>query len=374
MLIAYTKQSKKFISYEYTREALLQYRQQIQFYCPQCHQPVRLKIGTMNIPHFAHVSNATCDRLFSEGESVLHLRGKMQLFEWLKSRGHTIELEPYLSKLAQRPDLLLQEQDKFTAIEFQCSAISHEKWQERTKGYLKEKIDVLWLFQTPPKKIVSEGIQKISISPLMQQAITHPQQGLPYLITFDANTSQFIYWSNLLHLHGHTFITKVQCLPIDFQRIPFLKPKSLSKEEFNRYWEIYRKTGEQFVYHRLLRSKKGVQDLFLRSCYEMNMSLEKMPPYVGLPVENAEAILSFSIEWQTIFHYFCMQIQLQPQQLCTGDIQLFLQQLDIEPIASAVQAVKNYSIILEKAYPNISVISAIQDQVYAHLFAIESAY
>lgn len=374
MLIACTEQSQKFISYEYTREALLQYRQKIKFYCPQCHQPVRLKIGTINMPHFAHVSNAACDQLFSEGESVLHLKGKMLLFEWLKGRGHTIELEPYLSKLAQRPDLLLQKLDKFTAIEFQCSAITHEKWRERTDGYQKGKIDVVWLFQTPPKKSASAGIQKISISPLMQQVMTHPQQGLPYLITFDATTSQFIYWSNLLHLQGHTFITKVQCLPIEMQRYPFLEPKPISREDFNRYWEIYRKTGEQYVYQRLLRSRKGIQDPFLRSCYEMNISLEKMPPHVGLPVENAEAIPSFSIEWQTILHYFCLQLQLQPQELCIGDIQLFLQQLDVEPTASAVQAVKNYGIVLGKVYSNMAIISAIREQVYAHLFAIDSAY
>lgn len=374
MLIACTEQSQKFISYEYTREALLQYRQQTKFYCPQCHQPVRLKIGTINIPHFAHVSNAACDQLFSEGESVLHLKGKMLLFEWLKGRGHIIELEPYLSKLAQRPDLLLKNMDKFTAIEFQCSTITHEKWRERTKGYLKEKIDVVWLFQTPPKKSATAGIQKISISPLMQQVMIHPQQGLPYLITFDANTSQFIYWSNLLHLQGHTFITKVQCLPIDLQRIPFLEPKTLSEDDFHRYWEIYRKTGEQYVYQRLFRSRKGAQDTFLRSCYEMNISLEKMPPFVGLPVEHAEAIPSFSIEWQTIYHYFCLQLQLQPQQLCKGDIQLFLQQLDVEPTESAVQAVKNYGIVLRKVYPNMAVMSAIREQVYTHLFAIDRAY
>lgn len=374
MLIACTEQSQKFISYEYSREALQQYRQQIKFYCPQCHQPVRLKIGTIYMPHFAHVSNEACDQLFSEGESVTHLKGKILLFEWLKGRGHTIELEPYLSKLAQRPDLLLQKRDKFTAIEFQCSAIPHEKWRERTDGYQKENIDVVWLFQTPPKKSASAGIQKISISPLMQQVMRYPQQGLPYLMTFDATTSQFIYWSNLLHLQGHTFITKVQCLPIDMQQYPFLEPKPILREEFNRYWEIYRKTGEHYVYQRLLRSRKGVQDPFLRSCYEMNLSLEKMPLYVGLPVKNAEAIPSFSIEWQTILHYFCKQLQEQPQQLCKGDLQLFLHQLDIEPTVSAVQAVKNYGDVLAKVVPNTDEISAIQEQVYAHLFAIDSAY
>ncbi|KOS66724.1 hypothetical protein AEA09_18525 [Lysinibacillus contaminans] len=371
MLIAITEKSQRFISYEYTRNVLQQLRQQGKFYCPQCQQPVQLKIGTINIPHFAHIANQACDRLFAEGESVLHLKGKIQLFEWLKKLGHTVELEPYLSKLAQRPDILLTKQDQLVAVEFQCSSISYEKWRARTDGYKKERIEALWLFQTPPKKS-SLGIHKISITPLMQQVITRPLQGLPYIVTFDANTSQFIYWSNLLHLQGHTFITKVQCLPSEKQGYPFFEPKSISKDEFNRYWQLYKKTGEQYVYQRLLRSKKGVQDPFLRSCYEMSFSLESMPPYVGLPVKNSEAIPCFSIEWQTMLHYFCRQLQLQPHELCKGDIQLFLHQLGVEPTAASVQAVEDYSVVLEKAFSSTDSISAICEQVYVHLFAIDT--
>lgn len=369
MLIALTEQNQRFISYEYTRQALQQHRQQEKFYCPQCQQEVQLKIGTINMPHFAHVANQACDRLFAEGESTLHLKGKIQLFEWLKKLGHTVELEPYLSKLAQRPDLLLTKQDQLIAVEYQCSAISYEKWCARTDGYRKERIAALWLFQTPPKKSITPGIQKISIAPLMQRVITHPQQGLPYLVTFDAHTSQFIYWSNLLHLQGHTFITKVQCLPIEKQCYPFYEPKPLSKEDFKRYWHLYKKTGEQYMYQRLLRSKTGVQDPFLRSCYEMGFTLESVPMHVGLPVKSAEAIPYFSIEWQTMLHYFCKQLQVQLQELCKGDLQLFLRQLEVEPSEEAIQAVKNYSAVLDK-----SSVSDICEQLYAHLFAITTSY
>ena len=370
MLIALTEQSQRFISYEYSREVLQQYRQHKKFYCPQCHQPVRLKIGTINIPHFAHITNQACDRLFAEGESVLHLRGKIQLFEWLKKLGHIVELEPYLSKLAQRPDILLTSHNQLIALEYQCSPIAHEKWRLRTDGYEKEKIEALWLFQTPQKKSVTPGIQKISIAPIMQQVLIHPSQGLPYLITYDANTSQFIYWSNLLHLQGHTFIAKVQCLPIEMQRYPFYEPNQLSKDDFKCYWQLYKKAVEQYMYYRLLRSKRGVQDLFLRSCYEMKFSLESMPIYVGFPVKNTEAIPYFPIEWQTMLHYFCRQLQLLPHELCKGDIQLFLHQLGVEPTEVAIQAVKNYSMILEKVQSSKDYMA----DVYGHLFAIETSY
>ncbi|MFJ7950863.1 competence protein CoiA [Lysinibacillus sp. NPDC096418] len=370
MLIALTEHSQRFISYEYTREALQKYREKGTFYCPQCHQPVRLKIGTINIPHFAHITNQSCDRLFAEGESVLHLKGKVQLFEWLKKLGHIVELEPYLVKLAQRPDMLLTVQERLIAFEYQCSAISYEKWRLRTDGYEKERIEALWLFQTPPKKSVTPGVQKVSIAPIMQQVMIHSSQGLPYLITYDANSSQFIYWSNLLHLQGHTFIAKVQCLPIEMQRYPLYEPKPLSRDDFKRYWQLYKKTGEQYMYQRLLRSKNGVQDPFLRSCYEMRFALESMPSYVGLPVKNIEAIPCFSVEWQTLLHYFCRQLQLHPNELCKDDVRLFLRQLDVEPTEGAIQAVKNYSMIFE----NVESGKDWMGYIYVHLFAFETSY
>lgn len=123
----------------------------MKFYCPQCQHPVHLKIGQYNIPHFAHQSKNNCAQLFAEGESQLHLQGKLQLFEWLKKIGHTVMLEPYLKELSQRPDLLVTSDRRQVAIEFQCSTITHEKWLSRTLGYKKNAIQVLWLFQTSLK-------------------------------------------------------------------------------------------------------------------------------------------------------------------------------------------------------------------------------
>ncbi len=73
------------------------------FFCPQCQQPVQLKIGTVNIPHFSHIAHQSCERLFAEGESMLHLQGKIQLFEWLNKQGYAVELEPYIKKTISTP-------------------------------------------------------------------------------------------------------------------------------------------------------------------------------------------------------------------------------------------------------------------------------
>ncbi len=37
---------------------------QIEYYCPECVQPVRLKRGAVIVPHFAHVHATDCDAFF----------------------------------------------------------------------------------------------------------------------------------------------------------------------------------------------------------------------------------------------------------------------------------------------------------------------
>jgi len=373
MLMAYDEQQQIFLPYEYSREALQRYRLQMKFYCPQCQQPVQLKIGQYNIPHFAHIATNSCVQLFAEGESKLHLQGKVQLFEWLRKLGHTVKLEPYLRKLSQRPDMLLIKEHKQIAIEFQCSTISHEKWLLRTSGYEKNAIQPLWLFQTPQRQ-TTQGIQKISISPIMQKVINATALGLSYLVTYDANTSRFIYWTNLLHVHGHTFIGKVQELTIHKQHFPFYEPKTITKEEFHLYWQLYKKYCKQFVYQRLFHSKNGVQDSFLRSSYELRFALTGMPDYVGVPVKGEEAIPMFSIEWQTILLHFCRRVQLEPHELDERHIRSFLSQQKIEVTTQAVQALKNYGMVLAKSYEKDNDFPDICEQVYAHLFAIAAIY
>ena len=368
MLIAYTKQKQLFISYQHSREALQQYRQHQQFFCPQCQRPVQLKIGKLNIPHFAHIANTSCDQRFAEGESKLHMEGKIQLFEWLKSLGHTVELEPFLPKLSQRPDLLLQSELRSIALEYQCSAITTENWQLRTDGYEKNNIQVLWLFQTPQKSYTSHAIQKMRISPIFQHAITYSFNHVPYLVTYDAREARFNYWTNLLHVHGHTFIAKVLSVPLGKQQFPFFEPKPITYEAFSVYWQLYKKICQQYVTQRLMRSKKGVQDPFLRSCYELNFSLHALPNYIGIPVKNARAIPIFSSEWQAILLDFCRKIQVPPYELSKGDVQLFLKLLNVEPTETGVQAVKNYGKLLEHSFHKRAHHTAILEEVYTQLY------
>lgn len=372
MLIAYNNQQQLFLPYQYTRKALQRYRRQMKFYCPQCLEQVQLKIGNYNIPHFAHFTKNQCSQLFAEGESKIHLQGKVQLYEWLQKHGHQVKLEPYLKEVSQRPDLLVTLDKEQFAVEFQCSTISHEKWHQRTMGYERNDIQAIWLFQTPQGKEAVNGIRKIRISPLLQKAFITTTD-LPYLLTYNPVTAQFVYWTNLLHVHGHTFIGKVQKISVDLQHFPFYRPQRITPEEFQRYWQLYKQTCRQFAHSHLLHSKKGAQDPFLRNCYELNLSLTALPPYIGIPVKEGAAIPLFTSEWQIMLVYFSKQLGRIPFELTKGQMENFLCKHQLEVTEQALRAIQNYGYLLKRMHHENGLLDNCE-QVYVHLFAIATIY
>ncbi|WP_018659447.1 competence protein CoiA [Allofustis seminis] len=117
------------------------------YFCPSCRQRVYLKKGALMIPHFAHFKS--CSQFaFSEGETVEHLQGKRVLAEWFSQLGaKSIEMEAYLPKLQQRPDVLVElDASSKIAVEFQCSPISAQKLSKRSLGYLMVDYFPLWIF------------------------------------------------------------------------------------------------------------------------------------------------------------------------------------------------------------------------------------
>ena len=110
------------------------------FFCPACRAEVRLKNGTIKIPHFAHVQLENCDS-WSENESAQHLQLKERLYRWF-SGTEKVEIEYYLPSIRQTPDLLVN--DKI-AIEIQCSSLSIQRLRERTQAYHTQGFTVIWL-------------------------------------------------------------------------------------------------------------------------------------------------------------------------------------------------------------------------------------
>lgn len=114
------------------------------YFCPDCKDKLILKQGNKLTAHFSHYKK--CDNpTFSEGETTEHVSGKLWLFEQCLRHNLNTVLEAYLPNIQQRPDILVTYKGQLFAIEFQCSRISLNCIQHRTKGYLDQGIKVIWI-------------------------------------------------------------------------------------------------------------------------------------------------------------------------------------------------------------------------------------
>lgn len=112
------------------------------YFCPVCHEEVILRQGTRNIAHFSHKKLSACS---NGGESLEHEYGKWLLYQWCQESSIHSQLEAYIANINQRADILLTVGDRQVALEFQCSPLSNTCLYNRTSGYCRSHIDVIWL-------------------------------------------------------------------------------------------------------------------------------------------------------------------------------------------------------------------------------------
>jgi len=333
-----------------SREQLTVMRNTSQFTCPQCENPLRLKIGKAVIPHFAHIVLSNCTTSFSERESPTHLDGKQQLAEFFTRIGCEVSVEAYLPKISQRPDLLVRKNKKLFAIEFQCSVISIQDVVERNKGYKKIKIPAIWLLRTPTNmNATSIGITIIKLSKFMQCFIQKLPISGQTLITFDPVTSQFVYMSQLVHISGTSFIAKVRYLPTSIQTFPFAEVKPLTITEGKGYWQFFQQKRSRFLRNRTISGKYGTKDRFLVNCYKLQIRPEVLPLYIGFPIQDSEAIQEHVVEWQ--LKLIC---ELYLNEIAIGDmnsewIKKFTESMcKVYHLKNAVKAVTRYCKFLQE--------------------------
>lgn len=342
MLVALTKQQEVFmLTPSITETALKQLRKSNTFYCPQCKEPLQLKIGVIKIPHFAHQKNNSCDTTFSEGESYEHILGKQHLYTQLSGLGLHVKLEAYLPQLKQRPDLFISVAHKQYAVEFQCSPISPETFQERTRGYKTQGIVPVWLVKTPKQKIKTQGIVKISLNEQFKQFFSTIKEQT-YLISYDPESKKFYYFRHLMFVQGNIFIANIKTLSLSKQQFPFYVPKLITKHEFYQMLSLYRKCCKQYFNTRLFYSRQGVNDLFLRAVYEMHLSREEIPYFIGLPIKGVEKMTRFSAEWQLGLFYFLQINDMEMHNLNESAIHYFLKWINIDENAESFNTVRRY--------------------------------
>ncbi|MEK5079412.1 competence protein CoiA family protein [Solibacillus sp. FSL W7-1436] len=346
MLVAMTEQQQLFhLTRKLPPDELQRLKKQQSFFCPQCKERLLLKAGQIKIPHFAHQKNSDCISLFSEGESAAHLLGKQQLFHQFSNLQLRPVLEPYLPQLQQRPDILITFKNRQYAIEFQCSPIAQPSFQQRTSGYLHAGITPIWILHTP-EKFKSPGIVKVSISHTNAQFMQQ-YKNQKFLITYDVNSKNFYYITNLIHLHKLQYFAVVKPLALNQQRFPLLVPDKVTKPQFHLLLKNFGKYREQYIRPRLLLSKKGVNDRFFRSIYELRLTMTDLPIFLGIPVCNTHAFNRFCIEWQVGLFHFMNCHALTPETMNVQAIPYFFKWYQMELTDERKEAVEHYLTILK---------------------------
>lgn len=356
ILTAFKDNEKMFtLTRDMTKDQLLFFRNTSKFTCPQCETPLRLKIGKVVTPHFAHIVLTNCLTSFSERESPTHLTGKQHLAEFFTSVGCKVYVEAFLPKISQRPDLLVKNKRNTFAIEFQCSVIPADDVEKRTAGYLRLKIPAIWLLRTPKNiQVISKGISLIKLSKFMQLFIGNQSSSGDTIITYDPSTANFFYMSHIIHIGGSSFISKIARLSLKQQTFPFAQVTPLSKDEIEGYWNLFLFKRLRFLKNRIRVSSLGVKDRFLKQCYENKLRPEDLPLFIGFPIKDSQVIQGHLVEWQLALISALGQYHLHIQDVSDDWLDYFIMtQCKVTDLAKAISVMRRYCRFLQMLDNNV---------------------
>ncbi|MGM7719581.1 competence protein CoiA [Metabacillus sp. Hm71] len=199
---------------KWSKERLIKLRENKTFRCPTCSNEMELKIGSIITAHFAHKKLTEC-RVKGEPESIYHMQGKQDLFEWLNMQQKLaeVQLEPYLHEIKQRPDLLFSNGDEWNAIEFQCSTIDSSLFYKRTKSYLEANMDVLWILGA--KALKRTGMVSFQLTPFqwLFTRMKNPDDPLT-LFSYCSNLKSFIILNSIIPFSSRSVIANHQTYPL----------------------------------------------------------------------------------------------------------------------------------------------------------------
>lgn len=278
------------------RTSLLPLKEQ-HLYCPQCERPVILKIGTVMIPHFAHVKHSNCSESFAEGETLEHMQAKIQLYSLFERSPYTPQLEPVLRDCAQRPDLYVKDAEQHYVIEYQWTPISKKQLQKRTTNYIKANYPSFWLTK-PPHSLRPNLIQIVRLTPFYRAVYESNER--PYLYYYDPRIQSFYYIAPLIHIQNDRYIGHVQKIPYKDQTVPFRRDKpELSSAQIERYIHYYAHARMRRI-EQAIRYERG-NDTLLTRCHDLKLLPFELPNWIGVPLIDGHVFRQHALDWQ--FHY-----------------------------------------------------------------------
>ncbi|WP_338753572.1 competence protein CoiA [Bacillus sp. FJAT-52991] len=257
------------------------------YYCPQCRRQVIFKAGAIKIPHFAHKHTSTCFS-FSESESERHLKGKADLYAWM-SNYSIAKIEPFLSPLSQRPDILAANK---IAVEFQCSSLTTQLFVERTNGYIQHGYFPFWIYGGPAIARQGEYFKFTAFHRLFFQ---YSDVFGFWFLAYCPEKEVCTFYSRLTPFTSSLYKASVQNIPLSRLSFPPLFSKQQSIPRFS--FAHWLKQKHQWV-HKQLYFQQGKYHPFLSDVYESGNNPFLLPEWVGIPVRHMALFKSHPLEWQ----------------------------------------------------------------------------
>lgn len=274
------------------KEKLLLMREKERFCCPQCSENVILKLGEKRIFHFSHIKGNAC-RFEHENESEYHLRGKLQLYQWLKRQGLNPVLEFYDIKINQRADIIFNIGDKRYALEYQCSNISESVFTKRTKGYLTVGYFPIWILGANQWNRKNSYLTSFSeFHYLFLQKYSSNLWTIPF---YCSESQKFILHHSIQPITIRNAFSQQKLVNLDKMLFSQLISPQIEGSIIPNKWL----KQLSHLKTQLIRTRESYQNPFLRTLYNNRLNLSLLPPYLGLPVSNSPCIITPPLIWQT---------------------------------------------------------------------------
>jgi competence CoiA-like predicted nuclease len=296
LLTARTKSGKQIcLGYDYKKEVLQTLRNKEEFHCPVCGEKVILKLGEQRIFHFAHNRGGDCRDLY-EHESIYHMEGKRQLFQWLNRQRIRAELEYYDKEIQQRPDVVFFHNGKKFALEYQCSTIPESIFMKRTKNYIQNGYHPLWIIGG--NHIHQKKKNIVSLSNFHYLFMRGTTEGKYYIPSYCPNHQSFHIVGSILSYSVKNAFVQTTFIPLNKLVISTLLNPHLKEQLPIDSW--HRELDKSHLHWSLHQSPQ--QQRFLHEIYHQNLNPYLLPPEIGLPVRHSILITTSPIIWQTYLY------------------------------------------------------------------------
>jgi competence protein CoiA len=296
LLTAQTKNGRNIcLGFNYKKESLLELRSNEDLFCPICGEKVLLKLGDQRIFHFAHKQGGAC-RDFYENESVYHMEGKRQLYQWLMKQKIPTVLEYYDREIQQRPDIMFQYNGKKYALEYQCSSIPERIFAKRTKTYLQYGYIPIWIIANSQMHIKKKNI--VALSNFQYFFLRTTSSGKFYIPSYCPEHNQFHFFESITPYSIKNAFANHSIYPLNNMDIQdLLEPKirsPINLASWNREIDNYNLNWALHPSHQ--------NQSFFREIYNNNLNLFLLPPEIGLPIPHSALIQTSPIIWQTYLY------------------------------------------------------------------------